>query len=493
MPSERKVDKTTPKIKEYIAKTPDINPTKRSSSQLSPNENDPDTKKVNKMPKDDQPTSSTTSGKSELQTIYEALSQELKTLREVMDQKYSKVEDSMESKYDRLERVMTAHRKDVSHEIQKLEHTLTVQNTDLSKKVQSQMENQSEEINKLKEENRSLKKENNYLTERINKIESTQLSNNIIVTGISEQPVEKYEMTKQRIHEIIATALSNSNSKSIEENTPEANDIIISYCNRVGVFKLNQARPISVSFQKGEDKEFVLTLKRHMPSGIYVDNEYLPHIKRSRDRLRPILQLAKKNPNYRDKSKLENDKLVINGIRYTLNDLHKLPEDLSAYKAAERQNEEYLAFHGEFSPLSNFHPSPFKIGNQRFHCTEQYIQYEKAMHFGDNLTANQIIQCMDAFEAKRLGYRVTGFDMQQWKEHGYDLCIEGIRAKFHQNHNLMMLLKSTGTKIIVEATRDQLWGTGIPLCDQRVLDPESWYNTGWMSTMLATIRGEMLR
>ena len=87
-----KVDKTTPKIKEYIAKTPDTNSTKRTSSQLSPNENDPDTKKANKMPKDDQPTSSTTSGKSELQTIYEALSQELKTLRDVMDQKYCKLE-----------------------------------------------------------------------------------------------------------------------------------------------------------------------------------------------------------------------------------------------------------------------------------------------------------------------------------------------------------------------------------------------------------------
>ena len=190
MPSKCKVDKTTPKIKEFIAKTPDINPTKRPSSQLSPNENNPDAKKANIMPKDDQPTSPTTNGKSELQTIYEALSQELKTLREVMDQKYSKLEDSMESKYDRLERVMTAHRKDVSNEIQKLEHTLTIQNTDLSKKVQSQMENQSEEINKPKEENRSLKKENDYLTELINKIESTQLSNNIIVTGISEQPWE---------------------------------------------------------------------------------------------------------------------------------------------------------------------------------------------------------------------------------------------------------------------------------------------------------------
>ena len=380
MPNEHKIDKTIPKIKEYISKTPDMNSTKRTSSQLIPNENDPDTKKANKMSKDDQPTSSTTGRKSELQTIYEALSQELKTLRDVMDQKYCKLEESMDSKYDRLEWVMSSHRSDVSHEIKKLEHTLTVQNMDLSKKVQSQMENQCEEISKLKEENMLLKKENKYLAECINKIESTQLSNNIIVTGIAEQPWEKYEMTKQCIHEIIATALSNSNSKSIEENIPEANEIIISYCNHVGVFKLNQACPISVSFQRREDKEFVLTLKCYMPSGIYVDNEYPPHVKRNRDRLRPILQVAKKNPNYRDKSKLENDKLVINGTRYTLNDIHKLPEDLSAYKAAERQNEECLAFHGEFSPLSNFHPSPFKISNQRFHCMEQYIQYKKAMY-----------------------------------------------------------------------------------------------------------------
>ena len=420
-------------------------------------------KKANVEPKDGESTSSTTSGKSELQTIYEALSQEFKTLRDSMDQKYSKLENSMDKKYDRLESVMTAHRKDVSNEIQKLEQTLTIQSMDLSKKVQSQMENQIEEISKLKEENRLLKKENNYLTEHINKIESTQLSNNIIVMGISEQPWEKYERTKQCIHKTIAITLSNSNSKSIEENTSDANNMVISYCNHVGVFKLNQARPISVLFQKREDKEFVLTLKCHMPPGIYADNEYPPHIKRCFDRLRPILQLAKKNPICRDKSKLENDKLVINGTKYTLNDLHKLPEELSANKAAERQNEEYLAFHGEFSPLSNFHPSPFKIGTQKSHCTEQYIQYKKATHFGDSLTANQIIQCVDAFEAKRLGYRVSGFDMQQWKEYGYDLCIDGIRAKFHQNHNLMMILKSTGNKIIVEATRDHLWGTRIPL------------------------------
>ena len=117
MPSDHKADKATLKIKEFIAKTPDNNPTKRPSSQLSPNENDPDAKKAIVESKDGESTSSTTSGKYELQTIYEALSQEFKTLRNSMDQKYSKLENSMDKKYDRLESVMTAHRKDVSNEI----------------------------------------------------------------------------------------------------------------------------------------------------------------------------------------------------------------------------------------------------------------------------------------------------------------------------------------------------------------------------------------
>ena len=79
-------------------------------------------------------------------------------------------------------------------------------------------------------------------------------------------------------------------------------------------------------------------------------NEYPLHIKRCHDRLRPILKFTKKNQTYRDKSKLENDKLVINGTRYTLNDLHKLPEDLSAYKAAENRMKNIWPFMGNLAP-----------------------------------------------------------------------------------------------------------------------------------------------
>ena len=46
-------------------------------------------------------------------------------------------------------------------------------------------------------------------------------------------------------------------------------------------------------------------------------------------------------------------------------------------------------------------------------------------------------------------------------------------------------------KILVETSADKLWGTGIPLRDNDALKPEKWYNTGWMSTILCTIRDEL--
>ena len=74
-----------------------------------------------------------------------------------------------------------------------------------------------------------------------------------------------------------------------------------------------------------------------------------------------------------------------------IHELHKLPEDLAPYKAAQRENSEYIAFHGEHSPWSYFHLSPFIIEGQRYHSTEQWIQYNKAMHFGESNIANKIL------------------------------------------------------------------------------------------------------
>ena len=129
-----------------------------------------------------------------------------------------------------------------------------------------------------------------------------------------------------------------------------------------------------------------------------------------------------------------------------------LPEEVATYKSAQKVGDSRLAFHGEFSPFSNFHKSPFTWNQYNFHCVEQFIQYQKAVMADDNRTAADILKCDTALEAKRLGYRINGFNMQKWSTEGYDICHEGIKSKFAQNPLLLQMLKATGQKVIVEAS-----------------------------------------
>ena len=204
----------------------------------------------------------------------------------------------------------------------------------------------------------------------------------------------------------------------------------------------------------------------------------------------PIYHLAKSIPHYHDKCRLSNDKLIVNGTAYQIEDLSKLPADLTAYKAAEKTNDTHVVFAGELSPYSNFHHSPFVLNGQWFHSSEQLVQYKKPSTFNDSFMANQILQCETPLECKRLSYNINRVDRQKWINVVYELCFDGIREKFLQNPPLLAMLKTTSPKILAEATTDHLWGTGIRLRDTCALDTDKSAGPGWLSRMLTTIRDE---
>ena len=84
--------------------------------------------------------------------------------------------------------------------------------------------------------------------------------------------------------------------------------------------------------------------KEILPTGIFVNEEFLFQVEKNRDTLRPILKLAISLQDICDKSKLENDKLIINGIAYTVQDLHQLPSELVPYKATQKTNNIIIGF-----------------------------------------------------------------------------------------------------------------------------------------------------
>ena len=334
-----------------------------------------------------------------------------------------------------------------------LKESITTKSNEVAEKLNLKIYANTEKISQMIDENRLLRRENASLKDRISKIESNQVRNNIIISGIPESKWEPYNTTVARIHDTIAAAFS---SGDIDQVLEEARSIEIICCNRIGRYQMGRNISISATLHNYGDKEKIMQHKKNLPNGIYINKEFPLEVKRNREQLRPIWKLAKNHSEYRDKCKLSGDRLVINGINYTVNDLHKLPKDLAPYKVAQQENHEYIAFHGEHSPWSNFHPSPFVIDGQHYHSAEQWIQFSKAMLFGDSSTANKILQADSPHECKRLTYQIHGVNNEKWKADGFELCLKGVEAKFKQNKELCSMLKTTEPKILVETSTDRL-------------------------------------
>ena len=80
-----------------------------------------------------------------------------------------------------------------------------------------------------------------------------------------------------------------------------------------------------------------MKMKSRLPIGVYVNNELPVEVKKKQDQLRPIFRMVKSLPGYRDHCKLIGDALIINGIRYTVDDICKLPPEIAAYKSSEKK------------------------------------------------------------------------------------------------------------------------------------------------------------
>ena len=117
----------------------------------------------------------------------------------------------------------------------------------------------------------------------------------------------------------------------------------------------------------------------------------------------------------------------------------------------------------------------------------------KQKYFGDQITANKILNTTSAPESKLLSTSMWNFDRRKWEKVTKGQCKPGIKCKFQQNPGLADILTNcTGTKTIVECTTDRLWGNGIPLSLDYCLDPDRWTSQGLLGEILEEIRSELI-
>ena len=174
-----------------------------------------------------------------------------------------------------------------------------------------------------------------------------------------------------------------------------------------------------------------------------------------------------------------------------MDNLQQLPDDLNCFKVTSKEDADCVGFFGGLNPLSNFHLAPFTVDGIVYISSEQFIQTKKAEFFSDRATYDKIMGSSTSLDCKKTSRFIKRFDKSKWTEVAKQVCSPGIKAKFHQNPDLMCtLLYKTGHKNIAECTNDKLWGTGIPLNKMECLDQSVWMGQGILGEILEEIREE---
>ena len=115
---------------------------------------------------------------------------------------------------------------------------------------------------------------------------------------------------------------------------------------------------------------------------------------------------------------MEDEKLIIDGKTYTVDNLDQLPASLNVVNLTSKSNEEYFACFGELNPLSNFHPANFVLHGRKFTSAKKYIQYRKASYFDDFVTANKLANTSTALDCKELARQIKELNKSHWKKSG---------------------------------------------------------------------------
>ena len=205
-----------------------------------------------------------------LRELLTPLTEEVRSLKENMDknystldEKYTKLETRLDEKYTQLKKVIATQKDESSKEFRDLKEVITKQCNEITQEVSIRLETNRRDMNLILKENRTLKQQYSELAERLNKIETNQLSNNAIITGVPEEPWESFDSTKQRIHDVIASAIQDKFPDK-DRALAEAKSFNILYCTRVGRQCRGTDRAISVTFQKKQDKEKLMATKNKL-------------------------------------------------------------------------------------------------------------------------------------------------------------------------------------------------------------------------------------
>lgn len=249
-------------------------------------------------------------------------------------------------------------------------------------------------------------------------------------------------------------------------------------------------RNISVTFIHVEDKDMLITarssIKDNQEITYFISDDLTPDGRALKAKLKKISAIAKEKGH---ETKVSGNRVVLDSRPYASNELSMIPGEITSDLKQEKRVDGGIAYRGDKSIYSNFFYAPFNLGGEDYVHVEQYFQHQKALHHGDDPTAERILMLSDPLKIKVLGDSLESNDT--WKARRMKTLYEGVSAKFRQNWPLQdELLRSKGLKLY-EATTDPYFACGVGF-DSNKWTTMDWTGENVSGLIVMKVRDELL-
>jgi hypothetical protein len=354
------------------------------------------------------------------------------------------------------------------------------------KKVDTRVDQLTQEVRDLQLTVKSLCDDNASLKVRLIGNETRSMKDSLLIDGVVEEDKETPTECEQKVRNVV------DNHTDLE-----LGDMSLQRCIRVGPKpKQGQqnARPRSIAvkfaWQRERDE---LWRKRFafQKTEFFVNEQFPREIARRRRELYPILKLIKSIDKYAKISTIAGDRLIVDGVGYTSETLHNLPGDIDISRLYTQSANGVTYFFRKRSPLSNHHPANFHIGEHNYNCSEQYYFARMATLCGDGNALATIMNTDDPVQMKGAAYKIRK-ESKQWKSAKLSTMKEGVLAKFGQNPKLRDYLLATGTNRLAECNPgDKYWSIGKSINAKDRGDQLSW-DQNHLGIILEEVRSQLI-
>ena len=358
---------------------------------------------------------------------------------------------------------------------------------DLENKEKERVESEKkvrENIEMIKGDNKKLKVDNTKMKEKNIKAEAYSRRSNLRFEGIPTSPDETNVQCRNKVYDFLKTNLGMVNAEK---------NIVIERCHRDPKYPNQNPASIIARFLSFNDRQEVWEARnrvnRDRNNRLFINEDFPQEVEKKRSFLRPYVKAAYAN---KMKATLLGDTLLVEGNRYSVDELHLLPEAMRPEKTVVKTDGKVTVFFRKDAFLSNFHAAPMTVNDEQYNCVEQFYMAAKAEKFDDREALQKIMASSNPNEINFLGKNVKNFKQNIWNEISYEIMKKGVRAKFTQNPQLATFLENTGKTQIGEGSeKDMTWGTGVSVFHQDAFNTDKWKGKNHLGKILMEIRNAL--